>query len=129
MINKISLNNLKKYLEARKWKIINIDPKSNKITNVIDNEEFEIIIPNKEDLPDYTFRINQLLESLSSIERRNYDEIVEEINDIGYDTLQIRFIEEQKYQGGIPLKDGQPGSVEGQSAGVKIKVKDDMNDK
>jgi len=80
---KIKLDSLKKYLTNKGWAITKIDSKASKISVNIRGEQFDIIIPNRESLPDYRIRIHYLLKSLSSIEGREYSKILEEIQNFG----------------------------------------------
>lgn len=97
------LVSVKTYLEKKGWVISQYNRLADKITLNSDGEEFEIIIPNKEDVPDYSFRIEQLINSLSSIEKRSASQISEEIENMGFDIMQFRFVSDKYEAGTMPL--------------------------
>lgn len=98
----LKLVSIKKYLQNKGWSITEDNDHFYKISLISKGENFDIIIPKKENTFDYEFRVEQLIRSLSSIEKRNTEEIMQEIQNIGYDTVKFRFISE-KYEGTMPL--------------------------
>jgi len=105
MAYKITLQNLKKYLTNKGWRIEDFTDKGYRIKATFDSQDFDIIIPKYETLPDYDIRINELMASLGSIEQRNPNKIIEEIENIGFDILQVRLLsDKQSSYGTISLK-------------------------
>jgi hypothetical protein len=100
----IKIGKVIKYLQTKGWTLRTYGDLAFNISIASKGEQFEIMIPRKETLPDYEFRIEQLIKSLSSIEGRTADEIKGEIENIGFDVLNFRFIAEQ-YSSGMPLDD------------------------
>jgi hypothetical protein len=76
---KIPLENVMKYLRGKGWRIESWNGYMNRISIISEGETFDIFLPNKEELKDYDFRIQQLLGGLSSIERRDVPDIAREI--------------------------------------------------
>jgi hypothetical protein len=95
----IKISKIIKYLQHKGWTIQDYGNLAYKISIISKSEEFDIIIPKKETLPDYEFRVEQLIKSLSSIEGRNIDDIRGEIENIGFDVLKFRFVAEIKLVG------------------------------
>ena len=103
MTYNLRLVNLKDYLVKKGWTITEYNRLADRITLNSEGEEFEIIIPKREDTPDYNFRIEQLINSLSSIENRGNNQILEEIENIGFDMMQFHFISDKYTAGTMPL--------------------------
>ena len=98
----LKLGNIKRYLQFKGWAISDYGNLAYKINIILEEETYDIIIPKKETLPDYGFRVQQLIESLSAIEKRNANEIIADIDNIGFDIMQFRFISE-KFDYTMPL--------------------------
>jgi hypothetical protein len=105
MTYKLRLESLKKYLLNKSWNFFSFTEKLSKISLVIEEEKFELIIPNSEEMLDYNSRIKDLICSLSFLEERNQTEIYEEIRNIGFDLMKFRFVAKQTKAGTIPLTD------------------------
>jgi hypothetical protein len=103
MTYNLRLVSVRGYLEKKGWTIIQYNSLADKIMLNSEGEDFEIIIPNKEDMPDYNFRIEQLVNSLGSIEKRSANQISEEIENMGFDIMQFRFISDKYEAGTMPL--------------------------
>lgn len=103
MTYKLKLISIKYYLKKKGWVIQEQNKLVNKITLTSNGENFEIIIPNTESISDYGFRMEQLIMSLSSIEGRDANQILSEIENMGFDIMQFRFISDIFGEGIMPL--------------------------
>ena len=99
MVSKIRLKNLKKYLEDKNWNISEFNSKAYKVSLNLNGQEYHTLIPNSEEIPDYEIVIEKFIEFVSSIEERSYTKIIEEIENVGYDVLQIRLLAGQSEDG------------------------------
>lgn len=100
---KLKLISIKNYLKERGWVIQMQNQLANKITLTSNGENFEIIIPNSENISDYEFRMEQLIMSLSAIEGRDANQILSDIKNIGFDIMQFHFISNKFDEGTMPL--------------------------
>ncbi len=105
MNSQIKVMNLKKYLQEKDWQISPINQQFNKITKTIDNEQVVIQIPIREDLPDYNSRIKDVIGTISLLEDLSFAEVYDNIRNIGYDLMKIRFEASKTSDGTIPLND------------------------
>jgi len=100
----VELKKLREYLLSKGWKVDKFDEALDKIKNDLDGEKFEILIPNKEDLLDYGRRINDLINSLGSIEGRSIEELFNDIINFGYDLISFKFKLDKDNIGTMPLE-------------------------
>ena len=105
MASKLRLESLKKYLRLNGWSTRDYTSKLLKVHKQIATENLEIIIPNTEDILDYKSRIKDIIQSLSIIENKEYDGLYEEVANIGYDIMKMRFEATKTEEGTIPLGD------------------------
>ncbi len=109
---RIKLYKLKKYLEKNDWVIEEGKfPNLKKAYKKIHGEEIKIHIPEREDLVDYETLLNSVVRSLSQIEERNYEDVLEDISLIGYSLLKIRISSKETEEGNILLEHA-IGSIE-----------------
>ena len=99
-VEEITTKKLKDYLKSKGWKI----DKFNQNLDTIKLNGFEIIIPNRESLQDYNRRIQDLIISLSTIEEKKIEEIIDSIVDYGYDLFKMRFVDSKTSDGSISLE-------------------------
>ncbi len=104
MTFKLKLDNIKNYLSKHDWNFISSQDKFIKINKQFE-EQINLLIPNTEDLIDYSSRIKDLIEALAVLENRNPQDIQEEIKNKGYDLMKIRFVANNTKGGTIPLND------------------------
>ena len=104
MTSKIKFVNLKKYLEMNGWDFDYINDKFTKISKNFD-EPITLLIPNDEILPDYIHRVYDIIQTISDLEERDFKELFEEIKNMGYDLMKIRFVANKTKEGTIPLND------------------------
>ncbi|MBI4146121.1 hypothetical protein HY489_02170 [Candidatus Woesearchaeota archaeon] len=102
---KLKLVNVHKYLELKGWNRTTFNDKLDTISITLDGEPIQIVIPKYEMLPDYRARIKLLIDSLSSIEDRTVQAIHDDILNVGYDVMKIRFEASKTQEGTIPLND------------------------
>lgn len=100
---KVELNQIEQYLLSKGWKFIDFTERLQKIKKVVNKEEIEIKIPKVQSIYDYEGRVDLLFETLSNIEKRDYQEIINAIQDIGYDKLKIAFTSEMTSKGNFPF--------------------------
>jgi len=98
------LEDIKKYLEFNNWEIEHSKIKNlDKIYKLVGEKRIELLIPNNEGILDYNSRIKMLIESLSLIDKKDYALILEDINNIGYNLIKIKFESPEIKRGSIPL--------------------------
>lgn len=106
--NEIVLNNFLIYLRMNGWEQIKKIENPNVLlfSRIISNSNsLSLVLPAKESFADYQQRIYSALTLLSSIENRNKELIVKDINECGSDSdkLEIRIISSIADGGSIPL--------------------------
>jgi hypothetical protein len=87
----------------------------------MDGKNIEIIIPAKEDIDDYEYRITQLIQILASLENKTTDELISQINNLGFDILKYRFKSAKNTQGTFPLIDF-PDMIENVKNSIKYSI-------
>ena len=105
MASRLRLESLKKYLKLTEWNTHEYTSKLIKVHKLFGDENIELIIPNSELILDYKSRIIDVIQSLSVIENKDFDSLYEEIANIGYDLMKMRFEATKTEQGTIPLGD------------------------
>ncbi|MDD5181831.1 MAG: hypothetical protein PHC66_01515 [Candidatus Nanoarchaeia archaeon] len=105
MVSRLRLESLKRYLRLTGWVTRDYTLKLLKIHKQIAEENLEMIIPNTEDILDYNSRIKDIIQSLSVIDNKEFESLYEEIANIGYDLMKIRFDATKTEEGTIPLGD------------------------
>jgi hypothetical protein len=105
MASKLRLESLKKYLRLTGWGIREYTAKLVKVYKQIERDNVEIIIPNSEDILDYNARIKDVILSLSIIQNKDFDSLYEEVANIGYDVMKMKFEAIKTEKGTIPLGD------------------------
>ena len=104
MVYRIKLKNIKKYLEDNGWSIVDFNAKACKISKIIADQEISTMIPNNEAMPDYDIVLEKFIEFLASVGQRDAKNLAEEIENIGYDILQMRLLKGNSENGIIPLR-------------------------
>ena len=105
MASQIKVTNLKKYLQEKGWEILAANLSFNKITKAIGDEQIILQIPIRESLPDYQSRVKDIIETIATLENLSSEEVHENIKNIGYDLMKIRFEAAKTSEGTIPLND------------------------
>ena len=105
--SKIPIELLRNYLLSKSWEISDFNELLEKAVSTDPNlKEVFLIIPKREDLIDYTFRLNLIIRSLSTLENRPESVITQDImKQPGYDILKIEFSSEITQNGTFPLMD------------------------
>ena len=98
----IELKHLLMYIKSKNW---DTQKFTEKLQKLIIEPEVELIIPSTEDIPDYESRMNDLIYSLSIMEDKPSEVIIEQMKNIGYDLMKIRFIANATEEGTMPLMD------------------------
>ena len=100
----VKLNDFKEYLKIKKW---NLEPKNKfiKISRKFDEiDEIELLAPGTEKLPDYDSRIREIINAICILEERKFEEVFEEIANMGYDLMKLRFVGHKTENGTIPFQ-------------------------
>lgn len=96
------------YLRARGWKEIERigDRGSVWICHIPGRGEFEALVPLDVALPDYTLRMGDVVQVLSEVEGRHYEEVYRDLSAASADVIRIRVRQAGEVAGMIPLEAG-----------------------
>ena len=81
-IGKIKLKDIHKYLMKEGWSLVPFTEHKEKIKKIVDGDNLEYVIPNKEELLDYDRRIEELIEFLAEVEGVEIPEVIHKITKI-----------------------------------------------
>jgi len=99
----VSLSSISKYLECNGWEIDNSCQNKNVI--VFGSEDgCTIVLPSRESFIDFYPKIVDAINTLSVLENRDVDDILNDIINLDVDILELRIVSEFAKKGSIPLK-------------------------
>lgn len=102
----VSLRDLIQYLNDNAWEIDDSFPNKNLLVfkkNISADNLVTIVLPSKEHFADYPHRMRAVLDTLSIVEGKSKQELVNEIASPDIDKLEIRVISTISDEGSIPL--------------------------
>jgi hypothetical protein len=94
------------YLSTAGWRVIHTSEVFEIFQLQIEEETFEVTLPDKRSVADYTSRMQELISNLSIVENRSADEIVNDIINLKSDIIRIRKEGYDTRDGTIPLSEG-----------------------
>lgn len=105
-IKEIKIEEVEIYLESLGW---SNNSKLGDFATIWSNESFpneEILLPLSMDLRDSSRRLIEIVRQLSSILKKNEEDILDEIISLAIDVIRIRIIHQDVSEGAIPINDG-----------------------
>ena len=105
MTSQIKLENFRKYIEMNDWEINSLIGKFMKIKKQFHEDLITLLIPNTEELKDYEPRMKDIIGTIAELQGKEFKDLFEEIRNIGYDLMKIKFVANKTEKGTIPLNE------------------------